>query len=517
MNVGPFVLRPHQEGAVIDSRSEAARLRRANPHGQVFILVHAACGAGKSIISAMLTALGLEKGNDVLFMASGRQLIRQKASRLEQAGIPHSILMDKYEHDSHQRAVVASKDTLWSRCFESNREKLPSAAIVLIDEAHLATAGAWETIFAAYPTAIFIGFTATPALGNGKALPRYQTIVKAGTYAELIAAGLLVPCRVFSPWAVDMDGVSVNRESGEYVKDQVAAKYSDDALVGDVIRDWKLYAEDRATAVFCASVDHSIYVAERFNEAGIPAAHVDADTDDSERIEILAKAERGEIKCLCNYAVYTTGADFPWIECVQLVRAMKSVNTYVQTVGRGARSHTFPDGRVKRDFIVIDHGANVLNHGWPTEDHEWSLDPNSTVQERDEKKKQEKPPNERQPIVCPKCSAQREKGPECPNCGHKHTRCGAMVRMQNGDLKPLRRKSVKPKKVQSDDQKAWNQVLGMAANKNMTISQARVIFKSKKGYWPPDGLGNMPESHQWGVKASELFKGFCRRKKGGDA
>lgn len=516
MNVGPFVLRPHQEGAIVDSRAAVARLRKANPNGQVFVLVLAACGAGKSIISAMLTQLGIERGKDVLFMASGRQLIRQKASRLEMAGIPHSILMNDYDHDSQQRAVVASKETLWARCFESKREQLPGGDIVLIDEAHLAVAGGWEEIIKAYPNAIFIGFTATPARGNGKALPFYQEIVRAGTYAELIAAGLLVPCRVFSPWSLDMEDVDIGRESGEYVQKQVVAKYTDDALIGDVIRDWRLYAENRTTAVFCASVDHSIYVARKFNEAGIPAAHVDADTDDNERIEILAKAERGELKCICNFQVYTTGADFPWVECVQLVRSMRSLNTYIQTVGRGARSHTFPDGRVKKDFIVIDHGANVLNHGWPTEDHEWSLDPNSTVQERDERVRQSKPPAERQPITCPKCSAQRERGPECPNCGHKHTRCGQMVRMQDGTLKPLKRKSVKPKKVQSDDQKEWSRVLSMAINGGMTVNQARVIFKARKNYWPPESVGPMPPAHEWGIKAKSLFPNWGR-KKGGDA
>lgn len=507
MKLGKYTLRPLQVAAVENLRAAIARGRR-------FVLLQACPGFGKTVVSSAITSLATERGRFVLFMASGRQLIYQKSRKLTECDIPHGVLMAQESYEPNHRAIVSSKDTLWSRVFENKVMTLPEADVVLIDEAHLACGGTWQQIIAKYPNATFIGFSATPALGNGKSLPLYQEIVRGGTYQELIEQGFLVPARVYAPFCVDMTGVAINPETGEYVSTQAAQKYQDDELIGDVIRDWRKYAENRVTACFCSSVDHSIYVAEQFNAAGIPAAHIDADTSQEERDDVLRRAEAREIMVICNFAVFTTGVDFPFVECVQIVRAMNSLNTYLQTVGRGFRSHTFPDGRRKTDAVIIDHGGNVHKHGWPTADHEWGLDSDSTVQERDAKKS---PPKERQPITCPICGACREKGPECPQCGHKHTRNGLKVRLKNGELQPLKEKKEKVKREVSDDQKAWVQCLSVAFHRGMTVNAARAMFNKKLGHWPPDFVQPQVDYHKGNLPVPVVFPNWGRRKKGGDA
>ena len=102
----------------------------------------------------------------------------------------------------------------------------------------------------------------------------------------MIRIGALVPCRVFAPYAVDMTGVK-SGPNGEYSQPQAAKRFHTDALIGDVIQNWKKYGEDRPTAVFAQSVRHSIDLAAQFNAHGIPAAHIDADSEQDERKSAL--------------------------------------------------------------------------------------------------------------------------------------------------------------------------------------------------------------------------------------
>jgi len=505
MEVGPFQLRPHQISAVGDAR-------KAIRDGAKRIIIRAPTGAGKTIVSSKIVELALDRGSRVLFLASGRQLIYQKSSKLAACSIPHGILMAGEEYISGHQCIVSSKDTLWSRAFKNGRLAIPSPDVLIVDEAHLASAGdSWQQIYEAFPNAIIIGFTATPAMGNGKALPGWDAIVDGGTYEELIRNGYLVPAKVFAPFAVDMSGVDINRSNGEYVLDQMAQRFDDNVLVGDFIKEWLRYGEDRLTAFFAASVRASIKVAEMFTAAGIPALHMDADTPQDEREDAFRLARSGDVKVLCNFGVLRVGVDIPEIECIQLGVAMNSLNSYLQTVGRGLRAHTFLDGRVKQDVIIIDHGGCVHKHGWPTEDHDWSITDESTVQERDSQKATAEK-KQREPLCCPECGAMRESGPVCLNCGHKHKRTGLKVRTVSGELKPLERKTLKKVRERSTDEKTWLTCMSIAANTGMTVNQARVLFNQKQNKWPGDEIRPMPPRHQWGVKVRELYPKWGRKK-----
>lgn len=508
MIVGNYTLHPHQVRAV-------EGLRKSVANGKRRIILQAPCGFGKTIVSSALVALAEAKRKRTLFLASGRQLIYQKSRKLTGCKIPHAILMDGEEYVSGHSTIVSSKDTLWSRSFKRTSVPIPTADLVIIDEAHLATGDTWQAIYQSFPNATLIGFTATPALGNGKPLPGWDDMVSGGTYEEMISGGFLVPAFVYAPFVVDMTGVKVNRANGEYVSDQMAARYEDKVLVGDIIKKWKELAEDKLTGFFASSVDNSIGATADFNAAVIPAAHMDASTEQDEREDIFWQAREGRIKVICNFGVLRVGVDLPEMECVQLAVSMNSLNSYLQTVGRGFRPHTFPGDVVKERCIVIDHGGNVLKHGWPTEDHEWSLTSDMTVQERDRvKPEQDKKP--REPLVCPECGAMRQSGPKCLHCGHQHKRCGAKVRTVDGDLRPLERKKAKKKKTDSDAQRLWIQCLSIAANRSMTFKQAAWLFKDKSGDWPPDTVGPMPPIEKRGFKVRDIYPNWGR-KKGGDA
>src|SRR5690606_11680347 len=71
-----------------------------------------------------------------------------------------------------------------------------SEGVLLIDECHHAAAPHWGKLQHLYPNRKRVGFTATPVRSDGLGLaPFFTELIVAAQYSELIAAGLLVPCR----------------------------------------------------------------------------------------------------------------------------------------------------------------------------------------------------------------------------------------------------------------------------------------------------------------------------------
>jgi DNA repair protein RadD len=525
--VGPYTLRPDQEDAINALRSELARLRAAGEPPRV--ILQGVCGFGKTVVSSALISLMLAKGKTCAFLAHGRQLIFQKSNKLTECEIRHAVLMagvgDEDLDGRYARAlrgtlegqsvVVASKDTYVARAYARDSVERFDVDVLIVDEAHIAMSEEWVRILTENAATVVIGLTATPALGNGKGLGGfYKGLVTAAGYEHLIGIGALVPFRVFAPYTVDMSGVKV-QGNGEYSQPQAAKRFHTDALIGDVIENWRKYAEGRPTAVFAQSVKHSLDLAAQFNRAGIPAAHIDADSPQAEREDVFAGLETGRLLVACNYGVLRIGVDLPVLGCGQLACAMRSLTSYIQTVGRIARSCPSPHWHAgpKPDAVLIDHGGNVYRHGWPTEDREWSLDPQESVETRvKERKEREGFDGE---VTCFKCGLMfdpRKAGKACPNCGAQKAKRGQRLRHADGTLEEVTQKTAKAEKTK-DDQGLWLRMLGVCANNDWTVRVARKLFWRTRGYWPASDLEPMPGRHQTDQKVATLYPGFVRRKK----
>lgn len=524
--VGPYSLRPDQASVIRAVRHKITSLREEGEPQRV--ILQGPCGFGKTICSTALISLMTRNGKTVAFLAHGRQLIFQKSNKLTECEIEHAVLMAGVGNEDvdgryavplrgslgHQRVVVASKDTYVARAYSNDSVERFDVDYIIVDECHISLSEEWVKILTENPNVVVIGLTATPALGNGKGLGGfYKGIVAASGYSHLISIGALVPCRVFAPYAVDMTGVKAGA-NGEYSQPQAAKRFMKDELIGDVVKNWQRYSENRPTAVFAQSVAHSIELAKEFRLTGISAEHIDADSPQELREDVFRRIKSGELKVVTNYGVLRIGVDLPVIGCVQLACSMRSLTSYLQTVGRGVRSCQDPywcEGP-KPDCVIIDHGGNVYRHGWPTEDREWALDPEESIETREKaKKEKEKFDGELTCFACGFMFDPRKHGSACPNCGAKKAKRGQKVRMVDGEIKEVTQKSVK-KKEKFGKQESWIKTLAIGANCGWTIKQARSVFQKTWGEWPRD-VTPMPERHQSEVKIRALYPGFVRGKK----
>jgi superfamily II DNA or RNA helicase len=352
-------LRPYQQQAVDETRAQLRTHRR--------VLIVAPTGAGKTTIGAEIIRLTVERGRRVWFLAHRKELIEQCSTRLDQFGIRHGVVMGQHWRDRpHELVQVASVQTLINRDFD-----VPPS-LIMIDEAHRATANSYQTVITNAGNPCQIGLTATPIRGDGKGLASmFDAMVHCPPIAELIAMQYLVPPRSFAGRRIDLHGVRI--AGNDYDRDELADAMNKPHLVGDVVTEWVRLANGRPTMVFAAGVKHSRTIVEAFLAAGIKAAHLDGETPKDERSGILQRLADSRLTVVSNAMVLTEGVDVPVVSAVVLARPTKSKGLYLQMAGRGLR--TAPG---KTDCLILDHGNCTMEHGLVTAEQNWQLLDDST-------------------------------------------------------------------------------------------------------------------------------------------
>jgi DNA repair protein RadD len=386
-------LRPYQARAL-----EATQRSVASGHRRV--MVQGPTGFGKTLLAAHITRRALDKGNRVIFTVPALNLVDQTAAAFRAEGIECVGIMQGSHPgtDTEQPVQVCSVQTL------ARRQK-PDAAVVIIDEAHLAFESVHQWManpdWAHVP---FIGLSATPwtkGLGN-----HYDDLIIAATTADLIRDGFLSPFIIFAPSTPDLSGVKT--VAGDYHEGQLGEACDTPALVADVITTWQTRGEDRPTLVYGVNRAHAEHLQQRFLEAGVPAEYMDCLTERPDRERTFDRFRSGETHIICNVATLTVGMDLD-VRCIIDARPTKSEMRYVQTIGRGLRAAPGKD-----KLIVLDHAGNALRLGLVTDIHHEHLDEAAKRQGKDDRAERSAP----LPRLCDECKAVMPRMSRvCSQCG----------------------------------------------------------------------------------------------------
>jgi DNA repair protein RadD len=378
-------LRPYQEEAI-------ARLRARIGEGIRRLILVMATGSGKTAVSAAIIWFALQMGNRSLFVAHRRELIKQCFCKLIRNGIPPheiGIVMAGVPSSSTGALFSAldpqlSDDDLW-KMFARTRPNAPiqvasidtlrgrskpPANIVIIDECHRSAARSYLALLESYPSAVFLGLTATPYRADGRGLDQfYQHLEVVASPSMLMREGYLVEPQI---WTVPGDRLpdlsKVKIKDGDYDEEQLAEVMDQSTLVGDIVDHWERRAGGVRTVVFAAGINHSKHIASRFVSRGIPAEHLDGETPTDEREAIFARLERGETLVLCNVFVCVEGWDMPAVKCCVQARPTQSTMVHLQQAGRILRPW---NGHIA---TILDHAGNMRVHGRPQDDREFSLE-----------------------------------------------------------------------------------------------------------------------------------------------
>lgn len=412
-----IVLRDYQDALI-----ERARERFRS--GDRSVLLQLPTGGGKTLTSAFMVRNTVAKGNIAWWLVHRREIINQASGTFSSLGIPHGLVMGGAVTDPTARVQIGSIQTIARRL-----HKLPPPDIIVFDEAHHMGARQYQDVYDAFPNAVKLGLTATPARLDGKGLGSwFDTLIEGPTVSLLIERGALSPYRLFAPATPDLTGVAT--VAGDFKKDSLARIMDRPSIVGDAVQHYQRLAGGKRAVVFACSIEHSRNIIAQFQQAGITAEHVDGSMDTQTRDAVIQRFVSGETLILSNVDLFGEGFDVPAIEAVIMLRPTQSLSLYLQQVGRGLRPLAG-----KETAIILDHAGNSLRHGLPDDEREWSLE--------DRVKRSRAAPSESPVRQCEQCYRVYRPAPKCPGCGYEAPVAARVVEEVEGVLAEIDAAAVK--------------------------------------------------------------------------
>lgn len=397
-------LRDYQQRAVDD-------IREAFRAGHKRVLYTAPTGSGKTVMFTYIARHAAARGKTVAIIVHRRELLLQTTARLDQA---HGVIAPGYSATEHP-IQVATVQTL------ARRDRGPFDLLV-IDEAHHATAATYLSVIERNPAAHVLGVTATPCRMTGRGLADlFDTLILGPTVPDLTDAGYLAPCEVYAPGVIDTAGIP--SRGGDYVTSALTLAADKPAITGNAIQHYKRLADGLPAIAFCVSVDHAEHVAADFRRAGYAARRVDGGTPQRDRDGAIAGLAHGDIDVLTSCDLISEGVDVPVVSCGIMLRPTRSLGLALQQMGRILRPA--PN---KRAAVILDHAGNCLKHGLPDEPRDWTL--TDGARKRDGS-------GECPVRQCPECFYVHRPAGVCPQCGHVYTPSPREIQEREGELQRL--------------------------------------------------------------------------------
>ena len=390
-----------------DQEELVIQLRQSLRAGNKSVLCVASPAFGKTVVAGHIIAAALSKGGSAWFLVHRKNLLRQTSKSFWSAQIEHGLITGGRMRTS-SAVQVGTIGTVFSRI-----DNLTAPKILFVDEAHLARGNMFETVikWALSKGSIVIGLTGTPERLDGKALGDiFEDMVEARSTQWLIDQGRLSDYEMYTT-QVQPDLSHLKKSDGDYNREQLAEVMDSRKIVGDTVSHWKKLANGKITVCYCVNVKHSKHTAEYFNQNGVPAVHVDAETTEAELRDACEGLASGKYLVLCNCELVIEGFDLSaqvgkdiTIECCILLRPTQSKARYLQMVFRALRRKDYP-------AIILDHAGCAQRHGLPDDIQEWSL-------EGKEKGKKKAAADDVKIKQCGNCYAVFRPGPQaCPHCG----------------------------------------------------------------------------------------------------
>ncbi|KAA6303192.1 MAG: putative DNA repair helicase RadD [Candidatus Ordinivivax streblomastigis] len=324
------------------------------------VLFQMPTGTGKTTVFSEIVSKAVKKNKKVLIVVHRTELVEQIAERLSQFGVDVGIISAKLKSNPQFDVQVATIQTL-------SRRSYPPADIVIIDECHHSKANTYKTLWDIYPDARFLGVTATPVRINGDGFDDlFEILIPLGKLSFFVENGYLARIKHLVGCVPDLS--KVKQRMRDYDIEMLRNVMLDNSIMANLIDSYNKFAKGKKTIVFAVDIEHSKEIVQRYLNAGISAAHVDATTPKNERADILSKFKLGEILVLSNVDIVSGGFDVPDCEVVQLARPTKSLVLYLQQVGRCMRP-----AEGKEYGIILDNAGLWLEHGLSYIDRDWTL------------------------------------------------------------------------------------------------------------------------------------------------
>ncbi|MUT65719.1 DUF3427 domain-containing protein [Paenibacillus sp. NEAU-GSW1] len=326
-------------------------------------LLVAATGVGKTVISAFdYKRFAQNHGRArLLFVAHREEILKQSMDTFR------FILKDLNFGELHVGSNQAeSIEHLFVSIQSFNSMRLAEKTTpdfydyIVVDEFHHAAAPSYQKLLAHYEPKILLGLTATPERMDGKDILSYfdDAIAAEIRLTDAIDRKLLAPFQYFGITdSVDLSQVKWSRKG--YDLQELENLYTHNKIrANQIMNSMRKYVTDIHDVKglgFCVSIEHALYMAKVFNEAGISAIALHGGSSDEDRQLAKRKLVSGEIRMIFVVDLYNEGVDIPEVNTILFLRPTESVTVFLQQLGRGLRLAENKECLTVLDFIGQAH------------------------------------------------------------------------------------------------------------------------------------------------------------------
>jgi DNA repair protein RadD len=450
-------------------------------------------GGGKTVIFTYISQQSALKNKRVMILVHRVELLNQTSKALNNFDVEHGLINPKYTPNFNASVQVASVQTLIKRLgYLSAVNWEPD--IIVVDEAHHATAGSWRKIINHFPNSKVLGVTATPIRSDGQGLGiqcggLFDELIEGPTMPWLMDQGFLVRPRIFgTPEALDFS--NVNNSMGDYAKNDLSNMLDKPTIIGSAVDHYRELCPNTPAIVFCVSVAHAEHTAQEFRNSGFKFYSIDGNTDDDLRKQLIDALTTGSIDGLTSCDLIGEGTDIPRATTAIELRPTQSKGLNLQQRGRVLRPVYAPgydletkDGRLaaiaaseKPFAFILDHVGNSIRHGLPYDEQEWSL-------EGEKRKKGGKKQIQSIKVdMCESCFAMYEPAAVCPQCGHVNKVRDTTPKQVEGTLTEITAENLirKEKRTEQGQAESLEDLKRIAKERGYKTGWANAIYSSRQ-------------------------------------
>lgn len=328
-------------------------------------LVIAATGVGKTVISAFdyrnFCLENKKKLNRLLFVVHREEILKQARDTFR------VVMKDNNFGDLMVgNNTPESLDHLFVSIQSLNSKDLTKLTtedyydFIIVDEFHHAAAPSYQKLLNYYKPKILLGLTATPERADNKDIFQYfdDRISAEIRLTEAIDRKLLCPFQYFAVSdSVDLSNLKWQR-NGYSISELTNVYTNNDIRVKEIIRALNKYVTDIEEVIglgFCVSKEHAKFMAQRFNERGIPSLALTDESRKEERNNAKKMLVSGKIKFIFVVDLYNEGVDIPEVNTILFLRPTESLTVFLQQLGRGLRLHEGKECLTVLDFVGQAH------------------------------------------------------------------------------------------------------------------------------------------------------------------